>query len=155
LRTRADRVLSALLCAAALALACGGRGDADAPELPTAKIIVGNHQIEVEVADTPATRSRGLMFRESLPADGGMLFVFPSEQPLQFWMRNTQLPLSIAFADDSGRIVRIADLEPLSEALVPSGVPARYALEMNRGWFARHGVQPGDAMLSLPAAAGE
>ena len=78
-------------------------------------------QLEVEVAATPATRSRGLMFRESLPDGRGMLFVFPKEQPLQFWMRNTTLPLSIAFADDSGRIVHIADLEPLSEALVPSG----------------------------------
>ena len=156
MRTRAARrVLSALFVAAALAFACGGHGDADAPQLPTAKIVVGNHALEVEVADTPETRSRGLMHRKSLGYDAGMLFVFPKEQPLQFWMRNTTLPLSIAFADDTGRIVHIADMEPLSESLVPSGAPARYALEVNRGWFAHHGVQPGDALLSLPATRGK
>ena len=77
------------------------------------------------------------MFREELPEDRGMLFVFPDERVLEFWMRNTEIPLSIAFADASGRIVRIADMEPLSDAPVSSGAPARYALEVNRGWFAR------------------
>jgi uncharacterized membrane protein (UPF0127 family) len=136
---------------AALALACGARSERADGDLATAEIIVGNAQLEVEVAATPAARSRGLMNRKSLPEERGMLFIFPDEQPLSFWMRNTTIPLSIAFASASGRIVRIADLEPLSEALVPSGAPARFALEVNRGWFERHGVSEGDAILSIPA----
>ena len=141
---------AARLCAVLLlAFACSGRGDAG-DELATAKIIVGNSQLEVELAATPATRSRGLMYRQSLPEERGMLFVFPQEQMLTFWMRNTTLPLSIAFADAAGRIVTISDLDPLSEALVSSGAPARFALEVNRGWFLRHGVSPGDSLLSIP-----
>ena len=134
-----------MLCAAALALACSGRNDAGASQLPTAKIVVGNHQVEVEVADTPETRSRGLMFRQSLPADAGMLFVFPSEQPLQFWMRNTTLPLSIAFVDSGRRIVSIKDMQPLSTELTNPGARYRYALEVNQGFFARSRVAVGDS----------
>src|SRR4029450_8642685 len=102
------------------ALACGARGD-DAGDLPTAAIHVGNHLLTVEVAATPAARARGLMFRKELPEDRGMLFVFPDERVLDFWMRNTEIPLSIAFAEASGRIVRIADMEPRSGALVSGG----------------------------------
>ncbi|HXK24905.1 MAG TPA: DUF192 domain-containing protein [Myxococcota bacterium] len=105
----------------------------------------------VEVAATSASRGRGLMFRSELPEDRGMLFVFPEEKVLEFWMRNTDIPLSIAFADASGRIVQIADMEPRSEALVSSGAPARYALEVNRGWYAKHGVGRGDSLGHLPS----
>jgi uncharacterized membrane protein (UPF0127 family) len=91
------------------------------------------------------------MYRESLPEDHGMLFIYPQEAPLAFWMRNTPLPLSIAFADASGRIVRIATMEPFSEQPIPSGRPARYALEMNRGWFERRGVFVGDVIRRIPA----
>ena len=90
------------------------------------------------------------MFRESLPPDAGMLFVFPHERVLSFWMKNTPLPLSIAYADREGRIVRIADLEPHDERGVSSGRPALYALEMNRGWFKRKGVMAGDRLRKLP-----
>src|SRR5262249_47933676 len=142
LRTRAARarmILRGLLAAAALVLACGAHGDGAASDLPTASIHVGNQRMTVEVAATPASRARGLMFRSELAEDGGMLFVSPDERVLEFWMRNTDIPLSIAFADASGHIVRIADMEPGSEALVSSGAPARYALEVNRGWYAKHG----------------
>ena len=132
-------------------LACGAQGEQAGSELPTAAIHVGNQRLDVEVAATPASRGRGLMFRKELPADRGMLFVFPEERVLEFWMRNTEIPLSIAFADASGRIVRIADMEPRSEEIVSSGAPARYALEVNRGWFAAHGVSGGDTLGHLPA----
>jgi hypothetical protein len=131
-------------------LACGARSDHPAPELPTAAILVGNHRLTVEVAATRAHRGRGLMFRKSLPDDRGMLFIFPEEQLLDFWMRNTSIPLSIAFADASGRIVRIADMQPFSDAQVSSGAPARYALEVNAGWFAQRGVRAGDDLRGLP-----
>ena len=153
MRAGAARGVVALLVVLA-SLACGARGD-DAGDLPTATIHVGNQRLTVEVAATPSTRARGLMFRKELPDDRGMLFIFPDERVLDFWMRNTEIPLSIAFADASGRIVRVADMQPRSEALVSSGVPARYALEVNQGWYARHGVQSGDSLGRLPATPAE
>lgn len=150
MRARAARTVLAVAVVCAGLLACGARGDKAGADLPTATIHVGNHRLSVEVAATPAARGRGLMFREELPEDGGMLFVFPEEKVLEFWMRNTRIPLSIAFADGSGRIVRIADMDPLSETPVSSGAPARYALEVNRGWFDAHGVRSGDALGRLP-----
>ena len=111
---------------------------------------MGNRRVSAEIAATPDSRRRGLMFRESLPEDHGMLFLFPRDRVLGFWMKNTPLPLSIAYADADGRIVRIADLEPHSESTVSSGTPARYALEMSRGWFARNAVLEGDQILRIP-----
>ena len=118
--------------------------------LPVAEIVVGNRRVRAEIAATPDARRRGLMFREQLAEDHGMLFLFPREQVLRFWMKNTPLPLSIAFADADGRIVRIADLEPNSLVGVSSGAPALYALEMSRGWFARNAVLEGDRILRIP-----
>jgi hypothetical protein len=131
-----------------LATACSG--DAAGSRLPVHPLVVGNHRITVEVAATAADRGQGLMHRESLPADHGMLFVFPHERVLTFWMKDTPLPLSIAFADGGGRIVRIADLEPLSATPVSSGRPARFALEMERGWFEKRGVFVGDVLAGIP-----
>ena len=145
----------ALLLAAALCWAACGNGTPPAvpgAQLPVDWLTVGGHRITVELARRPAEQSRGLMFRESLPADHGMLFLFPVDEVQTFWMRNTKIPLSIAYADASGRIVRIADLEPLDERPVTSIVPARYALEMNRGWFAAHGVVAGDRITGIPSA---
>ncbi len=127
--------------------ACRPGGGED-PGLP--RIFVGNQSIEVEVVATPERRRQGLMFRESLQADRGMLFVFPAEQVLGFWMRNTSIPLSIAYADRTGLIVRIVDLVPHSDRSVSSRFPALYALEVNRGWFERHGVREGDTIRRIP-----
>ncbi len=120
------------------------------PEADLTTIRVGNHEVSVEVAADPETRRRGLMERESMPADHGMLFIFPRERVLSFWMKNTPLPLSIAYADQDGRIVRIVDLEPHETTGVSSIRPARYALEMNRGWFRAKGVMKGDRMRKFP-----
>lgn len=145
--------LAALAASAAL-LACS-RVDEPPPEVPGATLPVvwlevGSHRISAEVAAAPAARARGLMFRESLPPDHGMLFIFEQEQVLHFWMRNTVIPLSIAYVDARGRIVRIADLEPLDERRVSSLAPARYALEMRRGWFQDRGVREGDRLGGIP-----
>ena len=111
-------------------------------------------QITAEVADTPALRTRGLMGRQSLAPNHGMLFVFEQPQQQCFWMRNTPLPLSIAFLDDEGRISSMADMQPLSEATHCSQIPVRYALEMEQGWFTKRGIQPGEIIRGLaPAAA--
>jgi uncharacterized protein len=147
------RSLRALLLAFALALAACGNGTppvVPGAQLPVDWLTVGGHRITVELARDPEQRSRGLMFRDSLPPDHGMLFLFPRDEVQAFWMRNTEIPLSIAYADARGRIVRIADLEPLDERPITSIAPARYALEMNRGWFAKHGVVAGDLISGIP-----
>lgn len=117
------------------------------------ELYVGGHPFQVEIADTPEARSRGLMFREELAPDEGMLFVFPDTQPRSFWMRNTPLPLSIAYIDERGRILEIHAMEPYSEVPVRSRNPARYALEVNRGRFRELGIEPGDRidLADLPA----
>ena len=105
--------------------------------------------VQVEIADTDDERQTGLMGRTALAADAGMLFVFGQEQPLSFWMKNTLIPLSIAYIDDRGTIVDIQDMEPLDETSHPSAAPARYALEVNQGFFEEHGIRVGD-WIELP-----
>ncbi len=103
--------------------------------------------LEVELATDPEHWRRGLMFRKSLPENRGMLFVFPQTTGEAFWMKNTRIPLSIAFADKNGVILRILDMDPCTRDPCPSyypGVAYRQALEVNQGWFARHRVAPGD-----------
>lgn len=105
---------------------------------------IREHMLRVELASTPEQRSQGLMFRENLPPDQGMLFVFADDRVRSFWMRNTPIPLSIAFLDADRRIINILDMEPFDETLHQSAAPARYALEVNQGWFAARGMQAGD-----------
>ncbi len=116
------------------------------------QLTLGGTQVTAEIADTPKERATGLMGRVSLVPDWGMLFVYPDEQPRSFWMKNTPLPLSIAFIDAAGRIVHITDMKPLTEVPVPSVHPAMYALEMNQGWFTKHGVMIGQTIAGLPEA---
>lgn len=118
-----------------------------------AVLTVGEARVTVEIADEPSERSRGLMYRDTLGADDGMLFVYPDAAERSFWMHNTRIPLSIAYLDAQGRIVHLADMQPLSDTSVPSGAPAAYALEVNAGWFTRHGVRVGDVVKGLPAPA--
>ena len=127
--------------------------DAKPQSLPTTKIRVGAHAIDAEVAQNPQQRALGLMYRFSLPADRGMLFVFPRPEPLGFWMRNTYIPLSIAYMDADGTILNILDMKPHDESRHPSAGPALYALEMRKGWFAERGIGPGTRVTGLPPAA--
>jgi uncharacterized protein len=109
------------------------------------RITVGATPLWVEIADDESTRTQGLMFRRELSEDGGMLFVFEYPQPLSFWMRNTYLPLDIAFMSPDYRILNILPMKPLDEKpRYNSAGTALYAIEVNQGWFARHGVKPGD-----------
>ncbi len=103
-------------------------------------------RVRVEIADDDAERARGLMYRTALAEDRGMLFIFDEEQPLSFWMKNTLIPLSIAFMDSEGRIVDIQDMKPLDDdpPSYVSAEPARYALEVNQGFFEERGVKVGD-----------
>ncbi|MGC6491809.1 MAG: DUF192 domain-containing protein [Myxococcota bacterium] len=111
--------------------------------LPTTTLTLGEHTVLVEVADDPGERARGLMHRDTLAADEGMLFVYPDTEPRRFWMKDTRIPLSIAFLDASGRIVKISQMEAFSTKRTASLYPARFAIEMNRGWFEAHGVAVG------------
>jgi uncharacterized membrane protein (UPF0127 family) len=150
------RNLLRVLAAAALAasLPCAAQpADGKPQSLPISKIQVGAYPVLAEIAQTPDQRALGLMFRFSLPADHGMLFVFPEPQPLGFWMRNTYIPLSIAYIDADGRIVNVADMAPRDESSHPSNGLALYALEMRKGWFAEKGLGPGARVTGLPPPA--
>lgn len=120
------------------------------PQGPTIPLSFGEHQLLVELADTEAERQQGLMYREGLAPGHGMLFVYPDERERGFWMRNTLIPLSIAFLDRQGRIVHIADMQPLDETTTRSQRPAMYAVEADQGWFAEHGVHVGAKVEGLP-----
>ena len=126
-----------------------------AMELPHITLRVGERGIVAEVAANDASRARGLMFRERLAPDHGMLFVFPEAIQLCFWMKNTPLPLTVAFIDTQGVIVSLADMRPLSLQPHCAIAPALYALEMEQGWFARHGAGPGTRVHGLPGRATE
>ena len=147
--------VAALALAALLASMSASAQPADGKpqSLPITTIRVGPHPVAAEVAATPDQRTIGLMYRFSLPADHGMLFVFPEPQPLSFWMRNTYIPLSIAYIDVEGRILNVVEMAPRSDATHPSRGEALYALEMRKGWFADKGVGPGTRVTGLPPAA--
>ncbi len=113
---------------------------------------VGSHPVRAEIADTPEAREHGLMQRKALCQDCGMLFVFPVAFPYQFWMKDTPLPLDIAFISADGRILNIAAMQPYTTDHHGAWGDALYALEMNQGWFARHGIKPGDKLDSRPPA---
>lgn len=121
-----------------------GPASGDDGERQLTTLDVAGHEVEVEIADDEEERRRGLMNRDSLPEDQGMLFVYPEEQTLSFWMAETDIPLDIAYLDERGYIVDIQQMDPHSEELHESRRPAMYALEMNRGWFEAHGVGEGD-----------
>jgi len=129
-----------------------GCAAADEETAATVDLPVGNHVFTVEIADTDEERARGLMFRDSLPEDGGMLFVFPSAELRSFWMKNTRVALSIAYISSRGEILEIYPMEPLSTDPVPSRYPAQYALEVRQGRFGEVGVTTGDTvdLTALP-----
>lgn len=113
------------------------------PRLPTVDLTAGMHVIRAEMAVTPTQQATGMMFRREMPGNEGMLFVNAEPGVRCFWMRNTFIPLTIAFIADDGTIVNLADMQPLSDDSHCSARPVRYALEMSQGWFARRGIKPG------------
>jgi len=144
-----------LLAAAALAILSSTSDPAVAqaraqPTLPTVKLTAGIHVITAEAATTNQSRTVGLMHRERLAPNHGMLFVFDDKAQQCFWMRNTIVPLTIAFIEDDGTILQLADMAPKSEASHCSQKPVRYALEMEQGWFGKRGIAPGAKVGGLP-----
>ncbi len=118
-------------------------------ELPVAELGVGMYRIEAEVANTFETRQTGLMNRKMMPLQRGMVFVFPEDATHCMWMRNTYLPLSVAFLDAKGRVLNVEDMQPQTEDNHCAAGAARYALEMNIGWFRERGVKPGDSIRGI------
>lgn len=121
-----------------------------AQQLPVAELKAGMHLIRAEVAADYATRAQGLMHRKSLAPNAGMLFIFDGAAPHCMWMKNTYVPLSVAFLDESGTIINIADMQPLSEQSHCASRPALYALEMAQGWFAQRGIKAGTKLGGVP-----
>ena len=121
-----------------------------AQELPVVQLSAGMHSIRAEVAADFSTRMRGLMQRASLPANSGMLFIFDQPSIHCMWMKNTLIPLSVAFLDEAGTVINVADMQPHSEQSHCAAREARYALEMNRGWFTARGIKPGMRLGGIP-----
>lgn len=123
----------------------------DGPQkLSSTRLTVGFHLINAEVASTQEQRAIGLMHRPTMPANDGMLFVFERSGQQCFWMKNTLLPLSIAFLDDDGTVVNIEEMKPQSLDSHCSAKPVRFALEMNQGWFSKRAIKPGAKITGAP-----
>lgn len=120
------------------------------PRLDTVELIAGMHVIKAELAVTQTQQAVGMMMRTEMGANEGMLFVNSDSSRRCFWMRNTLLPLSIAFISEDGSIVNIAEMQPQSDESHCSTHPVRYALEMNKGWFAKRGLQAGSKLRGGP-----
>jgi uncharacterized protein len=140
--------LSALALAAA-ALQCAAQTEPQ-PKLDTVTLTAGMHNIRAEVARTDEQRQMGLMLRQDMAQHEGMLFVFEEPALHCFWMKNTLLPLSIAFLGDDGSIVNIVDMKPQTTASNCPLKPVRYALEMNQGWFTKRGIKAGFRLNGAP-----
>jgi uncharacterized membrane protein (UPF0127 family) len=142
--------LSGLLCG--LMLLAGTLAGACPLQLPTTNITVNGADLNLEIAATPEERECGLSGSSELPPDCGMLFVLPKSMPFAVWMKDTRLPLSVAFLDAAGRVLSIEQMDPLrTDVIYESQQPVRYAIEVNKGWFSEHNVKVGDVIdLALP-----
>ncbi len=135
---------------AALILGASAAAAQQPVKFSTVPLNFGIHVIQAEVAVTPAQRERGLMFREKLGQNQGMIFVFEEPTEVCMWMKNTPLPLSVAFIDVEGKIVNIADMQPHTTDSHCGAKPVKYALEMNQGWFAQKHIRPGAVLGGVP-----
>jgi uncharacterized membrane protein (UPF0127 family) len=137
------------LAAALLACAAFAQGEPQM-NLPRVKLSAGMHVIDAQVASTPDERATGLMHRKEMPQHEGMLFVFESPSQQCFWMKNTLLPLSVAFVADDGTIVNVDEMKPQTLDSHCSARPVRYVLEMNTGWFSKKGLKAGQKLSGPP-----
>lgn len=143
-----------MLLALAWMIGAGQIALADNGSLPVTELRISSQTISVEIAATPDALATGLMYRRHLAENSGMLFVFPEAGIHAMWMKNTWIPLSVAFIDAEGIIINIADMEPGTLLSHRSARSASFALEMNQGWFANHGIRKGDRVYGLDEMAG-
>jgi uncharacterized membrane protein (UPF0127 family) len=133
---------------------CAFAATAAFAQLPAMELSAGIHLIHAEVANTFESRAQGLMFRKYLGPNEGMLFVFPQAEPHCMWMKNTLIPLSVAFIDAQGKIVNIAEMQAQTETSHCAAAPAKFALEMSGGWFASKGLKAGATLQGVAKAPG-
>ena len=148
--TTLSRLLAALSVAVAATGAFAQTPTGPQTGLPVADLTIGMYKVKAEVAATPQSRETGLMFRKTMPDTAGMLFVFDESAGHCFWMKNTDLPLSIAFITDDGTISDIAEMKPQTEDNHCQTKAGVYALEMNKGWFKQKNIKPGTKIEGLP-----
>jgi uncharacterized membrane protein (UPF0127 family) len=146
---RYDTLLRSRFLLGALLLAASLAAQAD-PFTRTAQIKIGPHPLRVEIAQSDPEREKGLMFRKSMGANDGMLFIFSEPAYHAMWMKNTLIPLSVAFVDGDGVILNILDMEPETLDTHMSAGPSIYAIETNKGWFAQKKIKAGDKVTGLP-----
>ncbi len=125
-----------------LLLSCVSNGS-ETIQFPKALIKIANKKIIIELADNPKTWEQGLMNRKSLEKDAGMLFIFSKSEILYFWMKNTYIPLDIGFFDARKKLLEVRSMKPLDETIITSSKSAKYALEMNKGWFRKNNIKNG------------
>jgi uncharacterized membrane protein (UPF0127 family) len=147
------RTCIAITFTLALALGCDSESKQASP-LPTTTMKLGQAQFQIEIANTDPTREFGLMKRDSMPNNHGMIFVFPDETPRAFWMKNTRFPLDIIFLDHDGKIVSFKQMKAYDLSTVPSDAAAKYAIELNLGVVKAAGINVGD-QVNIPAEAKE
>ena len=150
--TTLSRLLAALSVAVAATGAFAQTPTGPQTGLPVADLTIGMYKVKAEVAATQQSREIGLMFRKTMPDTAGMLFVFDVPAQQCMWMKNTLIPLSVAFIDTTGQISNIAEMQPQSEQTHCSTRPVKYALEMNAGWFAGKGVRPEQRLMGIEQA---
>ncbi|CAD5365878.1 conserved exported hypothetical protein [Rubrivivax sp. A210] len=148
--TRLGPLLLGMLAALALMPPQARAQTAPQPKLQTIAITAGMHVIQAELAISSQEQATGMMFRRAMPGNEGMLFVNDEAGMRCFWMKNTLVPITIAFIDDDGSIVNLADMQPQSEQSHCSAKPVRYALEMHQGWFAKRGLKAGFRLRGRP-----
>jgi hypothetical protein len=144
--------MSFLKFSSLFALALSLAGPAAAQALPLIELSAGIHRIEAEVVNTQQTRMTGLMHRRTMATQRGMLFVFDDVRTHCMWMKNTYIPLSVAFLDEGGRIINVEDMQPHTEDNHCAAKPARYALEMNIGWFRSRNLGVGVPLAGIDRA---
>lgn len=138
-----------LTSASLLLTGCEEKNVAVPGHIQTTQVQLGNQPFELEIADSYSSRERGLMFRKSMPANHGMIFIFDQPDVLGFWMKNTHIPLDIIYLDADRRVITIKQMKPLDEKSVSSERPAKYAIEINAGMAKTAGVREGD-VIHLP-----
>jgi uncharacterized membrane protein (UPF0127 family) len=151
-RLATDLVALAILAPVAISATQCHKADAPAAAAGQGDVVrmpLGRETFTLEIADDDSEQQWGLMARESMPADHGMIFVFPEESRRAFWMKNTLIPLDIVYVAESGRVVSVKQMQPRDETPVPSDGPAMYAIELNQGAAARAGIKAGD-VLTIP-----
>lgn len=141
---------SLIFTAALLTLAASTAAAQQLTKFPAINLNAGMHIIKAEVAANDAQRQQGLMFREKMGSNEGMVFLFGAPATVCMWMKNTLIPLSVAFLDENGKIINIEDMQPQTTDSHCAKKPAVYALEMNLGWFQKRNIKPGSLIEGLP-----